>query len=112
MMKDLFFKFFTFILVFGLFLFSYIEEQNKITSLKMKIPKFIKDIEVLENDINKMNYDIDQFENPMNLLELASRCEFSHLKHPLLKNILSLNEGIALNFQKHNNIINAFDLGD
>jgi hypothetical protein len=89
------------ITIFGICLYSYIDKQNKLTSLQMIVPHLVKDIDDLAESVKKLQYEIDQFENPMHLLELAKNPEFSHLKHPIIDNILKINEGMAL--QVNNN---------
>lgn len=84
------------ILTFGLCLYSYVDKQNELTSLNINIPELKKEIRVLEEQNRRFQYEIDHFENPQHLMELARRPEFSHLKHPLLQDILTIPEGIAL----------------
>ena len=79
----------------SLALFSYLEKQNKVTELKILLPALEKEIVCIEEENRRLRYEIDQFENPLHLIELSHRPEFRHLKHPLLKEILTVPEAIA-----------------
>jgi hypothetical protein len=85
---------------FCLCLYFYLDKQNQLTSLKIQIPQLIKEVEVIQGENQRLQYEIDQFENPSHLLELAQKAEFSHLKHPLIGDILTVAEGMALKDQK------------
>ena len=78
-------------------LYSYIDKQNDITSKKISIFELAKEIENIKEKNKHLLYEIEQFENPMHLMELARHPEYSHLKHPYVDEILSLPEGMALN---------------
>jgi hypothetical protein len=86
----------------GYCLYSYIDKQNEITSLKMKIPQIIREANIVKEENKRLSYEIGIFEDPSNLLRLASNPEFSHLKHPLIKDIFSMPEGVALKIEKDN----------
>jgi len=88
------------IFIFGFCLYSYIHRQNELTSLRIKIPEMEKRIRVILEESRQLEYQVDQFENPAHLMELARHPEFSHLQHPLLKDILLVPEGIALEVEK------------
>jgi hypothetical protein len=83
--------------IFGCCLFSYLEKQNDLTHVKIRLPELEREIASVREEIRRMRYEIDQYENPAHLIELSHRPEFSHLKHPLLKEILTVPEAIALN---------------
>ncbi len=83
--------------VAGCCLFSYLEKQNEVTHLKIRLPTLEKEIGLIREESRRLRYEIDQFENPTHLIELAHRPEFSHLKHPLLREILTVPEAIASN---------------
>ncbi len=80
----------------GLLLYSYIDAQNGLTRLRLQIPVLMKDIRVLKEDNTHLRYEIELFESPQHLLELASHSEFGHLKQPLLKEVITMPQGIAL----------------
>ncbi len=83
--------------VFGFCLYSYLDEQNSIARLKMELPQKEKEIQGLKEELKRLSYQVDRFDNPSHLIELAHRPEFSHLKHPVLKEILTVPEVYALN---------------
>lgn len=80
----------------GLCLYSFLDRQNGVTELHIKLPKLAKELKAIEEENDRLQYEIEQFENPQHLMELARRPEFSHLKHPLFKEILTLKEGSAV----------------
>ena len=78
------------LLVFSLCLYKYINRINELTEIKLALPKIEKKILSLKEENSKLKYEIDQFENPKRLMELAKSPEFAHLKHPLVKDILKI----------------------
>lgn len=82
---------------FALCLYSYLDTQNALTHLKIKIPQIEKEIQLIREENSRLAYEVGQFENPTNLIELAARPEYSHLKHPLLKEELTVPEAWASN---------------
>lgn len=80
----------------GALLYSYIDKQNEVTYRRLKVPVLAKQIKDLKEENTQLQYEIDLFESPQHLMELARHCEFSHLKHPMLKEIVTLQEGLAL----------------
>ena len=83
--------------VFGLCLYSYLETQNQLTHLKILLPEVDKELKLIEEDNRRLAYEIEQFESPSHLIELARNPEYAHLKHPLLKEILTVPEAFASN---------------
>jgi hypothetical protein len=84
------------LMVFALCLYSYIDKQNQLTKMRMEIPHLAKEIKAIKEENTRLQYEIDQFESPAHLMELARSSEFSHLKHPLLKEILTVPEAQIL----------------
>lgn len=82
--------------VFGLCLYSYIDKQNKVTQLRIKIPMLSKEIKMIQEENIRLGYEIDRFESPSHLMELARSHEFRHLKHPYLKEVTTMKQGLAL----------------
>ncbi len=78
-------------------LYSYLNMQNEVTQLKIRLPEVEKEIRMIQEENRRLSYQIEQFENPANLIELAHRPEYAHLKHPLLKEILTVPEAFASN---------------
>lgn len=81
--------------IFGYCLFSYLEQQTIVTQLKIQLPEIEREIASLREESRRLQYEIERFENPGHLIELAHLPEFSHLKHPLLREILTVPEAIA-----------------
>ena len=77
-------------------LYSYMEKQNEITSLKFEVPFIAKEIEDLKEEIKKMKYEVEMFENPVYLMQLIRNPEYGHLKHPIIDDVLTIPEGVAL----------------
>ncbi len=96
MNKGVISKIFVCMSVFSLCLFSYLEKQNELTELRLYAPKIVKQIKSLEEENARLYYDIEQFESPDHLLQLARDSRFSHLKYPISNHVLELKEGIAL----------------
>lgn len=63
----------------------------------MQLPQKEKEIQAVREEMSRLSYQIDKFENPTNLIEMAHRPEFGHLKHPVLKEILTVPEAFASN---------------
>ena len=78
------------LLVFSVYLFLYVEKQNELTELRFRIPVVAKELKALQDENAKLQYEVEQFENPAHLMELARNPEFTHLKHPLVKDIIVL----------------------
>lgn len=77
-------------------------KQNDLTRLKLQIPRAEKQLNVLNEQIRQFRYEIDQFENPSKLMEMACDPHFHHLKHPLMKDVETIPEGIASSLEKPN----------
>lgn len=78
------------IFVFGICLYAYIDKQNKITKLRMQIPALVTELESIEQENVRLQFQVDQFESPANLLELAKRPEYRHLRHPLQNEVIEI----------------------
>lgn len=81
--------------VAGVFLYSYLEKQNELTELKILLPKIEKEVNLIREENRRLAYEVDRFENPAHLIEIAHYPEYGHLKHPLLKEILTVPEALA-----------------
>lgn len=73
-------------------MYSYIEKQNELTELRLAIPMLSKEVNGLYEENRRLKYEIEQFESPVHLMELARKPEFSHLKYPTLNEIVILKE--------------------
>lgn len=98
MKKGIITKLFVCLSVFSLCLFSYLEKQNQLTELRLYAPRLVKEIKGIQEENTRLHYEIEQFESPDNLMQLARDTRFSHLKHPLSKEVVMLEEGLAVEF--------------
>lgn len=96
MKKGLVIKIVTCVLVMGLCLYSHIEKENELTKLRIELPELAKKVQMIQEESTRFRYEIEQFENPQNLMRLARGGEFSHLKYPRSKEILLVDLGPSL----------------
>lgn len=82
--------------VFSFCLYSYLDQQNALTRLRLEIPVAAKQVKDLREENTRLQFEIDLFESPQHLMELMALQEFSHLKHPMAKDVVQITEGIAL----------------
>ncbi|MCI0382692.1 MAG: hypothetical protein L0207_06575 [Chlamydiae bacterium] len=73
---------------FSLSAYSYMNMQNKLTDLSIKIPELGKLVKQLHEENIRLKYHINTFENPENLMIIAQKPEFKHLRQPLSHEIL------------------------
>lgn len=90
MNKGLFFRIFFCIAIIGFFLYAYINQQNAITELRLQIPTASRNLDAVVQENIKLQFEIDQFHNPQRLMELSNSPQFSHLKYPLLNEIITI----------------------
>lgn len=76
------------LLTLAISIYFYIDSLNQIISLRLKIPETEKQLAELKAENTHLQYEIDQFESPMHLMELAKKPEFSHLKSANLHEII------------------------
>jgi len=86
----IFFRIMTCIMVMVIFLYAYISKQNSITELRLQIPSISKELQMVTQENIRLQFEIDQFESPAYLMELAENPEFSHLKYPLIDEIITI----------------------
>lgn len=84
------------LMFFGLCLYSYLDLQNAVTAKRIEIPQLSNSLKKIQEENVRLQFAIEAFESPDNLLKLAREKNFSHLKFPLVKEILTLPEGLAL----------------
>jgi hypothetical protein len=73
-------------------LYRYMAKQNELTELRLAIPSLSREVKQLIEENRRLKYEIEQFESPIHLMELARKPEFSHLKYPTLNEIIVLEE--------------------
>lgn len=92
---DVFYRLGACILIFGVCLFSYLDKRNQLTQRRMRLPALRKEVLALREEIKKLEYEAERFESPMHLMELARLPQYGHLKHPLVRDILTVPEAVA-----------------
>ncbi len=97
-------RFFLALAFVGFALYSYLTEQNRCTELKMRLPKICKEIEAIHQENAQLQYQIVCFENPDHLLSLAKNRVYAHLKFPFTQDILTVKEGLALQWPSSSEI--------
>jgi len=92
MNKGLFARIFVCILCLGFCLYSYLNLQNEITELRIKIPSLTSEVRRIQEENTRYRYEIERFEDPQNLMQLAKRSEFAHLRFPITSEVLTLQQ--------------------
>jgi hypothetical protein len=96
MISSMFTRFMVCLFFLSFSIYSYLDKHNSCTALRMSLPKITKEIEAIREGNANLQYQIECFENPQHLLDIASRKEFAHLKFPFTQEVLTVNEGLAL----------------
>ncbi len=94
-MRDILVKLTICVALGGGCLYAHLHQINRLTHLKMAFPALEGEVRELQETTHRLAYQIEQFENPVHLIDLARRPEFGHLHHPLLQEILTVSEGLA-----------------
>lgn len=81
------------ITILGFTLYAFIDKQNELTTIRLKIPEIRKEVEMIKEENVRYQFRIQQFHDPKNLLEILRKPEFSHLYFP------PINEIIFIDFQ-------------
>ncbi len=84
---------------FGLGLYLYIDKLNEQTAVRFKIPAIEKEIEELSQKNIQLAYQLENFNDPQHLLELAKQPEYSHLKFPFMKEVMVISTEIAKRYE-------------
>ncbi len=71
----------------GIGLYMFVAKQNQLTKMRLDIPPLETKVKQLREKNRKLNYEVEQFENPVHLIELQSQPEFAHLKYPTLDEV-------------------------
>jgi hypothetical protein len=62
--------------------------QNEVTDLRIRLPLLSKEVKRIQGENTRLQYEIDEFENPNRLMELARKSEYSHLKQPMMNDVI------------------------
>ena len=77
-------------LILGIALYAYIQEQNQLTELRIRVPELTRKLTLLQDENTRLFCEIEKFESPINLMNLVKKPEFGHLKHPYTSDIITL----------------------
>lgn len=83
------------LLIFGACLFSYLDKRNELTQRRMRLPALQKEVATLREQVKRLQYEVERFESPNHLMELARLPQYGHLKHPFIRDILTVPEAVA-----------------
>jgi hypothetical protein len=86
--------------VFALYLYQMIQKQNVINYLSLQIPKVTKDLKAIEEENVRLHFEIESFESPDHLMQLVKMQEYTHLRYPSLKEVITVPEGVALHIKE------------
>jgi hypothetical protein len=84
------------LLFFGFCLYSYIDRYNAVLQLRIEVPKLTRAVKEVKEENMRLQYRIQEFESPEHLMKLCATEPFSHLKFPLLKEVITLKEGTVI----------------
>ena len=84
----LLFNTFCSIFIAALTAYFYIDKHNELTGLRLEIPELAKELKEIQEQNIRFKYEINQFESPIHLLELAQKPEFGYLKYPYQNQIM------------------------
>ena len=76
------------VLIFGASLYFYIDQHNRLTELRIQVPLLTKKLKMVEDENTRLLFEIEKFENPLNLMELARKPQYGYLKHPYVSDII------------------------
>ena len=93
-------KLFICLIILGLTLYAFIVKGNQVTEMRLAVPALAKKVRMLQEENSRLEYEIEQFENPIHLMELKMKPELSHLKFPYIEELITLPE--PLPFEVHN----------
>lgn len=70
--------------------YMYINSSNSVMELRLAIPQMQKEVRALHAENERLQYEIDQFESPLHLMELSRKPEFSHMKSSFLQDVIQI----------------------
>jgi thermostable 8-oxoguanine DNA glycosylase len=69
-------------------IYLYIDALNEVTQARLAIPPVQKELQELLEKNNRLQYEIDRFESPLHLMEMARKPEWGHLKMPYFQDVI------------------------
>lgn len=82
--------------LFVFFLLSYLDRQNKVVELQLKLPKIRKQIEKISQENQTLKRKINEFEHPSQLMSLLKEKKYEHLSNYLDQDIVCLSRASEL----------------
>ena len=76
------------IFTLGFFVYHFIDQQNRVILLKMQIPALTKELSLIKEKNTVLRFEVEQFESPKNLFKILQNKKYSHLSHPLEKDVI------------------------
>lgn len=80
------------IAVMALTLYAQIDTINDLTALRIAIPILEREVKALHRENERLQYEIDRFESPIHLMELARKPEYGHLIYPSMDEVIEIRE--------------------
>jgi hypothetical protein len=90
---QLLFKIFICLAGAGIALYASVSEQNALMALRRAVPPLSKEVKAIQEDNQRLQYIVDNFENPIHLIEMSRQPEYGHLKYPYTEDIVILPKG-------------------
>jgi cell division protein FtsB len=81
---------FTCVSLFVFFLLSYLDRQNKVVELQLKLPKIAHEIEKISQENQTLKRKINDFEHPLQLMSFLKEDKYKHLSNYLDQDIVCL----------------------
>ncbi|MBS0654771.1 MAG: hypothetical protein JSR46_03255 [Verrucomicrobia bacterium] len=78
------------VLIVGTALYSYVDKHNRLTEMRIRLPLLAKELQAIEEENVRLAFCVEQFENPLHLMEIARKPQYAHLKHPLTTDIITI----------------------
>lgn len=80
------------IAVMAITLYAQIDTINDLTALRIAIPIMEREVKALQRENERLQYEIDRFESPIHLMELARKPEYGHLRYPRMDEVIEIRE--------------------
>lgn len=71
-------------------MFAHIKKRNELTELSLVLPRIEGEVKNLQRENMRLQYEIDSFESPIRMMELARQPDFGHLKYPYVHEVIIL----------------------
>lgn len=76
-------------------MYRYMEEQNSLTRLRMKIPELTERLTAIQEETALLKYQIEILEAPNRLLEVQNKKEYSYLYPPIADEIIVIKNELS-----------------